>query len=137
MGQPMDELMRLRSHKNSKRFRCWISGINQAKSPMEVLQIYNEGIANPKGFFETRWGKATKYVSMGVLGYYAGQYVPPEVGGQLMPYLGPTLGTALASPVTDVMFDAADKYLISRITQGWTPKLFIYDIRKLNFKYSV
>ncbi|MCH9300444.1 hypothetical protein [Pantoea allii] len=137
MGQPMDELIRLRSNKNSKKFRHWIRGINEAKSPMEVLQIYNETIAHPKGFFETRWGKATKYVSMGFLGYYVGQYVPPEVGGQLMPYLGPTLGPTLASPLTDVMFDAADKYLISKITQGWTPKLFIDDIRKLNFKYSV
>ncbi|WP_210496525.1 hypothetical protein [Pantoea ananatis] len=137
MGQPMDELIKLRSHKNSKKFRSWVNSIDKATSPMEVLQIYNDGIANPKGFFETGWGKATKYVSMGFLGYYTGQYITPEVGSQLMPYIGTTLGTALASPATDVIFDAADKYFISQITQGWTPKLFIDDIKKLNFKYKV
>ncbi|PYG48726.1 hypothetical protein DEU53_105144 [Pantoea sp. AG1095] len=133
IGQPMDELLKLRNNKNTKKFRNWLKTINSSTSQIEVHRLYSESANNPTGFFQTRWGKATKYVSMATAGYYAGKYLQPEIGS----LIGPLIAPALSGPVTDTIFDAADKYLIGHITKGWTPKIFIDDVKALKFKYSI
>lgn len=132
IGQPMDEILKFRANKNSRKFRGWLKTINNSTSAAEVQRLYTESVLRPSGFFQTRWGKTTKYIAMAVAGYYAGKYIQPEVGD----VLGPILAPKLAGPISDVIFDAADNYLIGHITKGWTPKVFIDDVKDLKFKYS-
>ncbi|HIH8982725.1 TPA: hypothetical protein ACYUTL_002462 [Serratia marcescens] len=130
MGQPMDQLLRVRKSKSAKRFRDWLSEINNATTPLEAQQIYVESNLNPKGFFDTFWGKSTKSFSMMFLGYGAGHLISPVIA----PYSAAIL--PFADSLKDYIFDMADEYLLSELTKGWTPQVFINDLKNLKFKYS-
>ena len=131
MGLPMDELMKLRRNKNCKKFRAWLSNLNGISNPLEAQRYYVDSIQSAKGFFDTWLGKSTKSVFMMILGASAGSYADSSLG----PIIG-AAGMQLANPVTDYILDMADEYLISELTKGWTPKLFISELESLNFKYS-
>lgn len=131
MGLPMDELMKLRRNKNCKKFRTWLSNFNGISNPLEAQRYYVDSIQSAKGFFDTWLGKSTKSIFMMILGASAGSYVDSSLG----PIIG-AAGMQLANPVTDYILDMADEYLISELTKGWTPKLFISELESLNFKYS-
>lgn len=128
----MDELMRVRKSKNSKKFRKWLSSLNSISDPVEAQRYYLESIQNPKGIFDSFFGKSTKSVAMMILGAYVGAQVDANIG----PYVG-ALSSQIAGPITDYMLDMADEYLLSELIKGWTPKIFIDDIKQLNFKYSI
>jgi hypothetical protein len=132
MGQPMDELLKVRKSRNAKKFRQWLRTLNNVTDPLEVQRTYMESNQNSKGFFDTFWGKSTKSIAMMFIGSYAGQFIEPTVG----PYIG-AAGAKYAAPVTDYIFDMADEYLLSELVKGWTPQFFINDLKKLTFKYSV
>lgn len=132
MGLPMDELIRVRKSKNSKKFRKWLSTLNSISDPVEAQRYYLESIQNPKGIFDSFLGKSTKSVAMMILGAYVGAQVDTNIG----PYVG-ALSSKIAGPITDYILDMADEYLLSELTKGWTPKIFINDIKQLNFKYSI
>lgn len=132
MGFPMDELLRVRKSKNSKKFRKWLDTLNSISDPIEAHRYYLESIQNPKGLFDSFFGKSTKSIAMMILGAYAGAQVDTSIG----PYVG-ALGSQVAGPITDYVLDMADEYLLSELTKGWTPKIFINDMKQLNFKYSV
>lgn len=131
MGLPMDELVKLRKSRHSKKFRNWISTLNEIKTPLEAQRFYVESIQSSKGFFDTFWGKSTKSVTMMMLGACVGS----SVDHQLAPLIG-AASAPFITPVADYLLDMADEYLISELIKGWTPKLFISEIKSLNFKYS-
>lgn len=131
MGQPMDELLKVRKSKSAKKFRNWLKEFNTVTDPLEAQRFYMESNLTAKGFFETFWGKSTKSISMMLLGCYAGHIIEPTIG----PYIG-AAGLKLADPVTNYILDMADEYFLSEITKGWTPLIFIEDLKKLTFKYS-
>ncbi|CAA0242133.1 MULTISPECIES: hypothetical protein [Klebsiella] len=132
MGLPMDELIRVRKSKNSKKFRKWLDTLHSISDPIEAQRYYLESTQNPKGIFDSFFGKSTKSIAMMILGAYAGAQVDASIG----PYVG-ALGSKVAGPITDYILDMADEYLFSELTKGWTPKIFINDIKQLSFKYSV
>lgn len=132
MGLPMDELIRVRKNKNSKKFRKWLNTFNSISDPIEAQRYYLESIQNPKGLFDSFLGKSTKSIAMMILGAYVGAQVDTSIG----PYVG-ALGSKVAGPITDYILDMADEYLLAELTKGWTPKIFIDDIKQLSFKYSV
>ena len=56
------------------------------------------------------------------------------VGALIAGPLGAVVGPAavkMLEPVADVGLDLVDEFLISGLTRGWTPKMFIEDVRKL------
>lgn len=132
MGFPMDELIKLRKSKSSKKFRKWLSEIDQTQKPLEIQKYYMDSIFYSKGFFDTFLGKTTKKISMMMLGTYVGSLVDANIG----PYIG-AAGSQIADKATDYMLDMADEYLLSELTKGWTPKVFIDDMKTLKFKYSI
>ncbi|MEX0546057.1 hypothetical protein [Raoultella terrigena] len=132
MGLPMDELIKLRKHKSSKKFRKWISTLNQISNPLEAQKYYIDSIQATNSFFDTFWGKTTKSISMMILGACAGSCIDSKLG----PLIGAT-GLQLANPLTDYVLDMADEYIFSELTKGWTPKLFISKLESLSFKYSI
>lgn len=131
MGMPMDELVKLRKNRHSKKFRNWISTLNGIKTPLEAQRFYVESIQSSKGFFDTFWGKSTKSVAMMMLGACIGS----TIDHKFAPLVG-AAGAQLITPISDYLLDMADEYLISELIKGWTPKLFISEIKSLNFKYS-
>lgn len=108
-----------------------MSTLNEIKTPLEAQRFYVESIQSSKGFFDTFWGKSTKSVTMMMLGACVGS----SVDHQLAPLIG-AASAPFITPVADYLLDMADEYLISELIKGWTPKLFISEIKSLNFKYS-
>ena len=132
MGMPMDELVKLRKNKSTKKFRKWMSDLNEISSPIEAQRFYSESNASPRGFFETFWGKSTKSVTMMMIGAYAGSFADTKIGTMLGLF-----GGLVANNATGYILDMADEYLLSELTKGWTPKLFISELKSLNNKYSL
>lgn len=132
MGLPMDELIKLRTHKSSKKFRKWLSTLNQISNPLEAQKYYLDSIQATNSFFDTFWGKTTKSISMMIVGACAGSCIDSKLG----PLIGAT-GLQLANPLTDYVLDMADEYILSELTKGWTPKIFISKLESLSFKYSI
>lgn len=77
------------------------------------------------------FGKSTKSFSMMFLGYGAGHLISPVIA----PYSAAIL--PFADSLKDYIFDMADEYLLSELTKGWTPQVFINDLKNLKFKYSI
>lgn len=47
--------------------------------------------------------------------------------------VGGTIG-ALVAPAADIGFDLVDEYVLSGLLKGWSPRMFIEELRKLNIK---
>ena len=69
---------------------------------------------------------------MMMIGAYAGSFADTKIGTMLGLF-----GGLVANNATGYILDMADEYLLSELTKGWTPKLFISELKSLNNKYSL
>lgn len=128
MGQPMDELLRIRKSRNAEKFREWISNINESTDPLDIQRMYVESNQNPNGIFDKFWGKSIKSATMMYLGYKLGSVIDPTIN--------PAIGVIGGMLLKQYSLDMLDNYFLTELTKGWTPKLFINDLKSVQFKYS-
>ena len=127
INNPFTSLIKLRSKGGSKKFRSWLAQVSSdEKLSDQVAAEYLNAIANSKGFFQTFKGKMVKNVTMTSIGMGVGALIAGPLGA----VVGPT-AVKIMEPVADVGLDLLDEFLISGLTRGWTPKMFIEDARKL------
>jgi hypothetical protein len=123
---PFTKLVQLRKKRSSVAFRKWLAEANSAAPDGEIVKEYIDSIADTKGFFETRSGKITKSVAMTALAAGIGA----AVGGAEGAVKGAILGKGLEVGA-DFALDLVDEFLLSKLTKGWSPKMFIDDLEKL------
>lgn len=127
IDDPFLNLIKLRRKGNSKKFRNWLSEISSdEKLSEQIAAEYINAVANAKGFFQSFKGKMVKNVLMTSIGTGVGALIAGPLGAMIGP-----AAVKIIEPVADVGLDLVDELLISGLTRGWTPKIFIEEVRKL------
>ncbi|WP_339731074.1 hypothetical protein [uncultured Pseudomonas sp.] len=128
ISAPLRQAVKIRSNKNTRKFRSWLDETVENNELSEISKAYIDAVANKKGFFDSHAGKLTKTTVMALAGAGVGAITGPvglAVGG--------TIG-ALVAPAADIGFDLVDEYVLSGLLKGWSPRMFIEELRKLNIK---
>lgn len=125
LKNPLRDISKLRNKTNIRKFRTWLDEVTTNCELEDVSKAYIDAIANSKGFFETKKGRFTKNLAMTLIGAGVGSYVGPAGAA-----IGGVVGN-FAEPVVDFGLDLIDEYLISELTRGWTPRMFIDEIKVL------
>nr|WP_315425690.1 hypothetical protein [uncultured Albidiferax sp.] len=127
--KPYDKILEVRSKWNAKRFREWLNEKSDPETKTEITKEYIDAIVDQKGFFQTRTGKLTKTIAMASIG--------SGIGALIAGVPGSVTGAALikaAEPAVDFALDLVDEFLLDGLTKGWSPRVFVDDIRKLSEK---
>lgn len=120
------DLPKLRSKRNSVRFRAWLSSAAANVADIDVTKAYIRALEAPESFFETRKGKIAKSCIKTALG--AG------IGGALGGAEGAGAGVVIAhvgEPLVDLGLDMLDELVLSGLMKGWTPRMFMKDLKRL------
>lgn len=123
---PFDKIIQTRAKRSARNFREWLHQRSFPTPQTEITKEYIDAIANEKGFFQTRSGKLTKTVAMASIG--------SGIGALIAGVPGSMAGAAIikaAEPAVDFAIDLVDEFLLDGLTKGWTPRVFIDDLRKL------
>jgi len=124
IDDPYSKLPKLRSKGSAEKFRKWLD-----KATLEpdgsVTRAYVDAVEEAQGFFETKKGRFVKSVAVTTVGGVIGG----AVGGLPGAAAGSTLAK-LVEPAADYAFDLVDEFVISGLTKGWTPRMFLSDLRK-------
>ncbi len=124
-----DDLLKLRNSNGGARFRAWLSSVNQNDDLGRVTELYVSAAAEAKGIFETPVGNIAKTVFFCGLGTAVGYLF----AGPLAAMIGAGLGKALEVGV-DLGLDMFDSMILSNLSRGWSPKLYIDDLKRLSIK---
>lgn len=127
--KPYDKIIEVRSKRNAKKFRKWLNEMSDPETKTEITKEYIDAIVDQKGFFQTRTGKLTKTIAMASIG--------SGIGALIAGVPGSLTGAALikaAEPAVDFALDLVDEFLLDGLTKGWSPRVFVDDIRKLSEK---
>jgi hypothetical protein len=125
---PLQKMLKVRGKRSSQRFRSWLDNPTppDERSASEITKEYIDAIANAKGFFQTTTGKLTKTAATSSIGAGIGAVI----GGIPGVVMGASVGKIL-EPAADIALDLVDQFLIDGLTKGWTPRIFIDDLRDL------
>ena len=124
-----DDLLKLRNSNGGARFRAWLSSVSQNDDLGRVTELYLSAAAEAKGIFETPVGNIAKTVFFCGLGTAVGFLF----AGPLAAMIGAGLGKALEVGV-DLGLDMFDSMILSNLSRGWSPKLYIDDMKRLSIK---
>lgn len=127
--KPYDKIIEVRSKRSAKRFRAWLNEKSDPETKTEITKEYIDAIVNQKGFFQTHTGKLTKTIAMAS--------ISSGVGALIAGVPGSLTGAALikaAEPAVDFALDLVDEFLLDGLTKGWSPRVFVDDIRKISGK---
>ncbi len=128
LDSPLRRIGKIRNTKNTIKFRSWLDETTDSNELSDISKAYIDAIANKKGFFDTGTGKFTKTVVMGIAGAGVG-----AVAGPVGLAVGGVTG-AVVAPAADFGFDLIDEYFLSGLLKGWSPKMFIEELRALNVR---
>lgn len=127
VDKPFERLVSSRKKRTSVKFRNWLfEQASKSEDAKEISLEYINAIAQPSGFFQTWQGKLTKSIVTSSMGAAIGGYAAGQIGMAL----GATAAT-IAEPVIGPVVDLVDDYLLDGLTKGWTPRLFIEDLKQL------
>lgn len=126
LSKPFAQVTKLRNKKSSREFRTWLAECTSSEDAKEITKEYVDSIANAKGFFQTITGRVTKNVAMSVIGAGVGVLVAGSAGA-----IGGAGVAKILEPAADLGLDMLDEFVLSGLTKGWTPKMFLEDVGKL------
>lgn len=122
----LGQVARLREKRSSRKFRAWFAKATHGDEA--ITKEYLEAISEAKGPLDTRAGKFLKSVGLVAAGGFVGHMVEHSVPAAA---LG-GLAAAAAHPAVDFTFDLLDEFLLDGLRKGWTPRLFLDDVSKMN-----
>lgn len=126
ISKPFAQVTKLRNKSSSMKFRAWLAECSSAEDAAEITKEYVDSIASAKGFFQTITGRLTKSIAMSAVGAGVGMLVAGPAGA-----MGGAGVAKLLEPAADLGLDMLDEFVLSGLTKGWTPKMFLEDIDKL------
>ena len=126
ISNPYDKLIKLRRTSASTVFRSWLfDNANNAQDISEITTAYISAIAEPNGFFQTWKGKIVKSIISSSIGAGAGGLAAGSLGA-----LFGAVAAHAVEPACEPIIDLLDDYLLDGLTKGWTPRLFVDQLRK-------
>lgn len=129
LENPYEKLIKVRSKGRSKRFRRWLMEQAGDDGAEDISREYIDAIANAKGFFHTKTGKFSKSIAMTTIGGGIGALLAGPVGAA-----GGATAARILEPLTDLGLDLIDEFVLSGLTNGWTPKMFFDDLKRLRIE---
>jgi hypothetical protein len=116
----------LRGKRSSRKFREWLASATVGDK--SITEEYLSAIVEAKGPLDTKTGKVFKSVALatvgGVLGHAVEGTLPGIVAGGFI--------AQMAGPTVEFGLDLADEFLLGGRRQGWRPRMFFDDLRKLD-----
>ena len=127
---PFTNVIKFRAKGSSQKFRQWLGNPSQdANDAVEITRAYIDAIVSPRGFFQTVTGKITKAVTISSIGAGVGALAGGVPGAAAGVAIGPVLEKA-----ADLGIDMLDQFALESVLKGWTPRMFIDGLRKLDKK---
>lgn len=121
---PFATLIKLRERRSARKFRRWLGTVvASTRNVAEVTSEYLDAIEEPKGFFQTSFGKLSKVVCMTSIGGAIGH----ALGGIPEAMTGAALAKAI-EPAVDPGLDLVDEFLLDGLFKGWTPRMFVEEM---------
>lgn len=124
--KPFDKIIQTRAKRSARIFRKWLNEKSSSNEQhTDITKEYIDAIVNEKGFFKTKSGKFTKTIAMASIG--------SGIGALIAGIPGSMAGAGIikiAEPAVDFAIDLVDEFLLDGLLKGWTPRLFIDDLRK-------
>lgn len=125
---PLKQAVKIRNNRNIRKFRTWLDEAIDGREISDFSETYINAIANKKGFFDSNIGRFTKVATMALAGAGVGAIAGP-VGATIGGAAGPLL-----TPAAEFGLDLVDEYFLNNLIQGWSPRMFIDELKKLNIK---
>jgi hypothetical protein len=121
-----EKIIEARAKRSARKFRAWLATQPGGSDAADITREYVDAIANRKGMFDSVPAKLTKSVALASVG--AG------IGAAIAGMPGSAIGAAVlkaAEPAVDFALDLVDAVLIDGLTKGWSPRIFVDDLRKM------
>lgn len=122
---PLKKAEKMRSSNNAQKFRGWLASATGGGDIQSISESYISSIVNKKGFLDKPVGKITKTAVMALAGAGVGALASP-VGSAIGGVVGP-----LVSPAADIGLDLVDQFFLDGLLKGWSPKMFIDEVKGL------
>lgn len=129
------EIPKLRSSKNSIRFRDWIDQATKNEDGIDITHEYLDSIENTKGILEKEPGKILKTIGISAASCLIGGLVTGSIEGVCA---GGIL-SKIIEPSFDFGISMLDGYVLDGILKGWNPRhYFAKDISSIiNEKHTM
>ena len=125
----INDILAIRKSGKARDFRNWLHSCTFESDNKSLSEEYINAITNPRGLFESKTIQLLKTITC----YGLGLGISSLFSGPLLPFVGLSIGKALDIG-TGLGLDLFDTFLVSSLTKGWTPKLYIEDIKKMTNK---
>lgn len=121
------QIARLRIKRSAVKFRKWLAEAKASEKDVSLVKHYVDSIANAKGIFDSAPGKFSKSVAM----VAAGGGIGAAIEGSLSGAAWGAVASKILEPLVDLGLDLVDAFLLERLLKGWTPRIFLDDLRQL------
>ena len=125
LDNPYLQLPKLRNRRHAVKFRDWIAKASLYQNH-SIKENYLSALEEGLGFFKTKKGRFIKTLAVTSMGMAIGH----QMGG-VETALGAALGNAI-EPVTGVVWDQIDEFLLDGLAKGWSPRMFFNDLRVID-----
>lgn len=122
LSNPLEKLVEIRHSKNSIEFRKWIQTFTNSTDIKEISKAYLDAVMKPIGFSQSDEGEFMKSCIMVSISVYLANLIGPAG-------LAVGWGAGLA-------LDLIDRFFISELSKGWTPRMFFDDMRTFSDKQN-
>ena len=119
------QVPKLRDKRSVRKFREWLSTTTVGNK--SVTEEYIAAISEAKGPLDTKEGKLFKSLALASFGAIAGHAAEGAVSATVA---GGIIAQA-ASPAVDFALDLLDEFLLDGLREGWQPRMFFDDLRRL------
>ena len=131
MSQPFAQLARLRDKRSARKMRTWLAETSEKKIDPDFVQEYIASIAERKDVGSTAKGKLTKSILMTTIGAGIGAAADFFAGAAGLPIGGLTVPGAALGASGSLGVDLLDRFVVEKLQEGWSPRIFIDDITKM------
>lgn len=129
--QPFTHLARLRDKRSARKMRTWLAETAEKELDPDFVQEYITAIAERKDVGSTTKGKLTKSIVMTTIGAGIGAAADFFAGTAGLPVGGLTVPGAALGASSSLGVDLLDRFVVERLQEGWSPRMFIDDIAKM------
>jgi hypothetical protein len=124
LHNPYGQLPKLRARRHAVKFREWIARASLYQNH-SIKENYLAALEEGSGFFGSKKGRFVRTLAVTSMGMAIGH----QLGGAGS-LLGAGVG-AVVEPMTGILWDQIDEFLLDRLAKGWSPRMFFNDLKAI------
>jgi hypothetical protein len=124
LDNPYLQLPKLRARRHAVKFRDWIARASLYQNH-SIKENYLSALEEGLGFFKSKTGRLVKTLAVTSMGMAIGH----QLGG-VGTLMGAGVGAAI-EPMTGIVWDQIDEFLLDGLAKGWSPRMFFNDLRAI------